>query len=139
MSQSIERKGGSPHTPITVTLMTRTARPLRATAGLPARLVLSALVGLLSLLVVGLPAESAAFGAGPRDQTAFEHRPTAEPATSLRIDRPALDIDETETHGRIAAPGTAPAPIAAAAGRRLASDRHPGEADYVRPERPPRA
>ncbi|WP_232629802.1 hypothetical protein [Methylobacterium sp. Leaf118] len=139
MSQSIERSGGSPHNPVTVTLMTRTARPHRTRTGLPTRLVLSALVGLLSLLaVLGLPAEATAFASGPRDETAFEHRPTGEPATRLRIERPAADIDETETHGRLAAAATGPASVGLAAGRRPSSDRSPGEADDVRPERPPR-
>ena len=57
MSQSIASQRFIHHNDVTVILMPRPASPGRAHAGLPTRLALSALVGLLSLLVViGLPA-----------------------------------------------------------------------------------
>lgn len=140
MSQSIERNGLLPHTPATVTLLTRTARPGRATAGLPSRILLSFLAGLMSLLVVaGLPADSVLAHPGPLHETAFEHRPVSEPATSPRIDRAALDLDESETHLRLAPTMPGPAPVARAAGCRPCSDDPPAATDHALPERPPRA
>lgn len=139
MSQSIERNGFLPHTRITVTLLNRTARSGRAQAGLPTRLVLSILAGLMSLLVVaGLPTD-ASFAASPLHETAFEQRPTREPVTGQRLDRAALDLEESETHWRLGPIVPAPVPDALGASGRPCSDARPDGTDHPRPERPPRA
>lgn len=138
MSQSIERSGLLPHTHRTVTLLTRIARSGPATAGLPTRLVLSFMAGLLSLIVLaGLPAEAAAAGGACRE-TAFEQRPTSEPAPVLSVERIAVDLEESETQWRLGPAVSAPMPEAVGACR-SASDDAPGGTGHWLPERPPRA
>lgn len=139
MSQSIERNRFVPHTRNTVTLFTRTARSGHATAGLPTRLVLSFLAGLMSLLVVaGLPADTS-FAASPLHETAFEQRTDREPETGQRLDRAALDLDESETHWRLGPVVSAPVPDAVGACGRPCSDAPLAGTDRPLPERPPRA
>lgn len=139
MSQSIERNRFVPHTRITVTLLTRSATTGHATAGLPTRLVLTLLVGLMSLLVVaGLPAD-ASFAASPLNELAFEQRTDREPETGQRLDRAALDLDETETHWRLGPLVHDPVPDMAGASGRPTSDTPLAGTDHPLPERPPRA
>lgn len=139
MSQSIERNDFVPHTRITVTLLTRTARSGHATAGLPTRLVLSFLAGLMSLLVVlGLPAD-ASFADSPLNEIAFEQRTDREAETGQRLDRAALDLDESETHWRLGPVVAEPVPDAAGACGRPRSDVLLSGTDHPLPERPPRA
>ncbi len=135
MSQSIERGGFLPHTRITVTLLTRTAR----SAGPSTRLVLTFLAGLMSLLVVvGLPVD-ASFAASPLHETAFEQRPTQEPATGQRLDRAAHDFEESETHWRLGPAPAGPVPDAVGAIGCPYSDAAPDGTGHALPERPPRA
>ncbi len=140
MSQAIERNGILPHTRVTVTLFNSTARSGRATAGLPTRLVLSALAGLLSLLVVLASPANAAFGVGGhRYETAFEQPNAAEPSTGSRIDHAAIDLDESETHLRFGPSLPSPVPTLSSAGGRPRSDHSPDGTDHPLLERPPRA
>ncbi len=139
MSQSIERTGFLPHTRITVTLLTRTARSGHATAGPSTRLVLTFLAGLMSLLVVvGLPVD-ASFAVSPLHETAFEQRPTQEPATGQRFEHAAHDLEESETHWRLGPAPAGPVPDAVGASCRPCSDDTPTGTDHPLPERPPRA
>ncbi|KQT50416.1 hypothetical protein ASG52_06240 [Methylobacterium sp. Leaf456] len=139
MSQSIERNGFLPHTRITVTLLTRTVRSGPATAGPSTRLVLTFLAGLMSLLVVvGLPVD-ASFAASPLHETAFEQRPTQEPATGQRVERVAHDLEESETHWRLGPAPVGPVPEVAGASGRPCSDATPAGTDHPLIERPPRA
>ena len=141
MSHAIEWQRFIHHNDVTVTLMPRPASPGRAHAGLSARLVLSALVGLLSLLVVvGLPADGAALGGVPqaRAEATFEQRPDTDPVASVRTGRVMLDLDEVASHGRVSAllPGQDGADAASLP--RPASDRNPSVAERGPFERPPR-
>lgn len=142
MSQSIASQRFIHHNDVTVTLMPRPASPGRAHAGLPTRLALSALVGLLSLLVViGLPADGSALGGIPqsRGEATLEQRPDTDPLASVRIGRTAPDLDEVASHGRVSVilPGRDRAE--ASSMPRPASDRSPSTAERGQPERPPRA
>lgn len=141
MSHAIAWERFIHHNDRNVTLMPRPASPSRAaTAGLPTRIVLSALVGLLSLLVViGLPADGSALGGIPqaRSEITFEQRPDTDPVASVRSGHSLLDLDEMASHGRVGASGLDRADAAALP--RPASDRNPGAADRNQPERPPRA
>lgn len=140
MSQPIERNGFLPHTRVTVTLSNSTAHSGRATAGLPTRLVLSALAGLMSLLVVlGAPAHAGFGDGGSRYETAFEQPTAAETAAGPRIDRAALDFEESETHLRFGPALTGPVAVTVSAGNRPRSDHSPDGTDHPLPERPPRA
>ena len=142
MSQSIEWKRIVPHTQPIVTLMLRPASIGRTpAAGLPARLLLCALTGLFGLLVVVSAAfDAASAGRVPvRDHAAFEQRRDTDPAASSRIERAAIDLDESAHHGRIAALAPRPERVGKGSPARLASDRLPGAADRALPERPPRA
>lgn len=141
MSHSIEWQRFIHHNDVTVTLMPRPASPGRAHAGLPTRLVLSALVGLLSLLVViGLPADGAALGGIPqaRAEATFEQRPDTDPVASVRTGRVMLELDEIASHGRVSAilPGLDGADASSLP--RPASDRNPAAAELSPFERPPR-
>jgi len=139
--QSIAREGFIHHNDVTVTIMNRHATTGRAPADRPARIVLSTLVGLLSLLVViGLPTDGSALGGIPqaRGAVTFEQRPDMDPLTSVRIGHAVLDLDEVAGVGRLSAivPGfdraqasSLPRPI---------SDRSPAAAERGQPERPPR-
>lgn len=140
MSQSIERNGLLPHTRVTVTLFNSTVRSGRAPAGLPTRLILSALAGLLTVLVVlGGPA-NAGFGVGAtRYETAFDQPTAAEPEAGLRIDHAALDLEESETQLRVGPSLPGPVPATSSAGGRPRSDHSPDGTDHSLPERPPRA
>jgi hypothetical protein len=141
MSQSIERQRFIHHNEVIVTLMPRRVPPGRAQAGLPIRIVLSALAGLLSLLVViGLPADGAALGALPqaRAEATLEQRPDTDPVASVRTGRVILDLDEVASHGRVSAtlPGLDGADASSLP--RPASDRNPAAAERGPFERPPR-
>lgn len=141
MSQSIEWQRFIHHTNVTVTLMPRPAAPGRAHAGLPTRIVLSALVGLLSLLVViGLPADGAALGGIPqsRGEATFEQRPDTDPLASVRIGRVMLELDEVASHGRVSVIHPRPERADASSLPRPTSDRNPTAAELGRYERPPR-
>lgn len=141
MSQSIASQRFIHHNDVTVTLMPRPASPGRAHAGLPTRLALSALVGLLSLLVViGLPADGSALGGVPqaRGEVTFEQRPETDPLASVRIGRSMLDLDEVASHGRVGVIMPGPDRAEASALPRPASDRSPFAAERGQPERPPR-
>ena len=140
MSHAIEWQRFIHHNDVTVTLMPRPASPGRAHAGLSARLVLSALVGLLSLLVVvGLPADGAALGGVPqaRTEATFEQRPDTDPVASVRTGRVMLDLDEVAgfwgRFGQVGLDG-----VDAASLPRPASDRNPSAAERGPFERPPR-
>ncbi|BAU92259.1 hypothetical protein MPPM_3654 [Methylorubrum populi] len=141
MSHAIEWQRFVHHNDVTVTLMPRPALPGRAHAGLPTRLVLSALAGLLSLLVViGLPADGAALGGVPqaRAEATFEQRPDTDPLASVRVGRVMLDLDEVASHGRVSAILPGPDGADGAALPRPASDRNPDAAERGPFERPPR-
>ena len=140
MSHAIEWQRFIHHNDVTVTLMPRPASPGRAHAGLSARLVLSALVGLLSLLVVGLPADGAALGGVPqaRTEATFEQRPDTDPVASVRTGRVMLDLDEVASHGRVSALLPGLDGVDAASLPRPASDRNPSAAERGPFERPPR-
>lgn len=142
MSQSIAWERVVHHNDPTVTPMPRPVSSGRASAGLPTRIVLSALVGLLSLLVVvGLAADGSALGGVPqvRGEVSFEQRPDTDPLASVRSAAPMLDLDDSASHGRITAAIPAPLRADAAAQARPTSDRIPVAAHRSRPERPPRA
>lgn len=144
MPQSIARERFIHHNDVIVIIMTRLASTGLAStthACRPARMVLSTLVGLLSLLVViGLPTDGSALGGIPQASGAvtFEQRPDTDPLASVRIGHAVLDLDEVAKLGRVSAiiPGldraqapTLPRPI---------SDRNPAAAERGQPERPPR-
>ncbi|WP_286134631.1 hypothetical protein [Methylobacterium sp. Leaf123] len=121
--------------------MTRHASTGRAYAGRPARIVLSMLVGLLSLLVViGLPADGSALGGIPQAHgvVTFEQRPDTDPLAGVRIGHAVLDLDEAASFGRMSAiiPGLDRA--SASSLPRPISDRNPAAAERGQPERPPR-
>lgn len=140
MSQSIARERFVHHNERIVTLMPHPAPSGRTRIGLPARIVLSTLAGLLSLLVViGLPADGAALGGIPQagGVIAFEQRPDTDPVVSLRTDRTVIDLDEIAGHARIGA-ASGPDRMATGSACRPASDRNPEAADRTLPERPPR-
>ncbi len=116
--------------------------PGRANAGLPTRLILSALVGLLSLLVViGLPADGSAFGGVPqiRGGITFEQRPDTDPVASVRSGHTMLDLDEMASHGRAVTAVPRLTRDGASASLRPVSDRNAATAEHNLPERPPRA
>lgn len=141
MSHSIAWQGFVHHNDVTVTLMPRPASPGRAHAGLPTRIVLSVLVGLLSLLVViGLPADGAALGGVPqaRAVATFEQCPDMDPLASVRVGRVMLDLDEVASHGRLSAILPGPDGADASTLPRPASDRNPTAAESGPFERPPR-
>ncbi|WP_331286175.1 MULTISPECIES: hypothetical protein [Methylobacteriaceae] len=142
MSQSIARKRFVHHNVRIVTRMFDLAPSGRTRTGLPARIVLSTLAGLLSLLVViGLPADGAALGGIPqaRGSIAFEQRPDTDPLVSVRTDRTMIDLDEIASHGRIAAAASGPDRVETGSPCRPVSDPNPAAADRTLPERPPRA
>ncbi|CAO4177694.1 hypothetical protein CLBKND_03062 [Methylorubrum aminovorans] len=141
MSQSIEWQRFIHHNEVIVTLMPRPASPGRPVAGLPTRIVLSALAGLLSLLVViGLPADGAALGGIPqaRAEATFEQRPDTDPVATVRTGQVMLELDEIASHGRVSAilPGLDGADASSLP--RPASDRNPAAAEPGPFERPPR-
>ncbi|WP_286161758.1 hypothetical protein [Methylobacterium sp. AMS5] len=144
MPQSIARERFIHHNHVIVIIMTRlasTGLAAVAPACRPARIVLSTLVGLLSLLVViGLPTEGSALGGIPqaRGAVTFEQRPDTDPLASVRVGHAVLDLDEVANFGRVSAimPGldrartsSLPRPI---------SDRNTAAAERGQPERPPR-
>ncbi|MEH3119786.1 MAG: hypothetical protein PGN25_19940 [Methylorubrum populi] len=141
MSQSIAWERFVHHNEPTVTLMPRPASPGRAKAGLPTRILLSAVVGLLSLLVVvGLPADGAAVGGIPqaRGEVTFEQRPDTDPMAGVRSGHTMLDLDEMANHGRIATAVPRIDRAGASARLRPVSDRRSAGTDRAQPERPPR-
>jgi len=142
MPHSIARERFIHHNDVIVTIMTRLASTGRTHAGRPARIVLSTLVGLLSLLVViGLPTDGSALGGIPQAHgvVTFEQRPDTDPLASVRIGHAVLDLDEVAKLGRVSAVLPGLDRVRASSLPRPLSDRNPAAAERGQPERPPRA